>query len=215
MFKFEDIKQVHLEITNNCQASCPMCNRNIDGGLPNPHIKINEWSLQDFKEIMTTELLNQIHSYYYCGTFGDPILNNNLIDMCDYSTKVAPHVNVAIHTNGGARSKSWWTKLAHALPKEHRVVFALDGLEDTHHLYRVGTKFEDVIENARAFILAGGIAEWVFIKFKHNEHQVDKARLIAAVQVGRTVVQGRQRVLQKLPTVEDVVEGQSAAAVPD
>jgi hypothetical protein len=46
-------------------------------------------------------------------------------------------------------------------------------------LYRVGTKFETIIENAKAFISAGGVAEWVFIKFKHNEHQVKKAKLMS------------------------------------
>ena len=179
MFKFNELKQIHLEITNNCQASCPMCNRNINGGLDNPLIKIRNWSLEEFKTVMSEQVLGQIESYYFCGNFGDPILNNNLIEMCEYTTKVAPNVQVAIHTNGGARSRAWWTRLAHAMPKNHRVVFALDGLEDTHHLYRVGTNFEDVLENARAFILAGGTAEWVFIKFKHNEHQVDQARELA------------------------------------
>lgn len=180
MFKFNQIRQVHLEISNNCQASCPMCSRNINGGVDNPLIKINDWSLEDFKTIMNPAFLSQLHSYYFCGTFGDPMLNNNLIDMCAYSKEVAPTVHVAIHTNGGARSEDWWKKLAHALPADHRVVFALDGLADTHHLYRVGTKFEKVIENAQAFIQAGGIAEWVFIKFKHNEHQVEQARSLAS-----------------------------------
>jgi MoaA/NifB/PqqE/SkfB family radical SAM enzyme len=179
VFKFSELYQIHLEITNNCQASCPMCNRNIDGGQDNPLIKIRNWSLEEFKNVMTPEVLNQLDSYYFCGNFGDPMLNNNLIDMCQYSKDVAPNTSVVIHTNGGARSSAWWTKLALSLPKRHRVVFALDGLSDTHHLYRVGTNFEDVIDNAKTFILAGGIAEWVFIKFKHNEHQVEQARVMA------------------------------------
>jgi MoaA/NifB/PqqE/SkfB family radical SAM enzyme len=179
MFKFNELKQIHLEITNNCQASCPMCNRNINGGLDNPLIKIRNWSLDEFKTVMNEEVLAQINSYYFCGNFGDPILNNSLIEMCEYTTKTAPDVSIAIHTNGGARSKAWWTRLAHAMPENHRVVFALDGLADTHHLYRVGTDFDTVVENARAFILAGGTAEWVFIKFKHNEHQVEQARELA------------------------------------
>jgi MoaA/NifB/PqqE/SkfB family radical SAM enzyme len=128
---------------------------------------------------MTPEVLNQLDSYYFCGNFGDPMLNNDLIEMCQYSTEVAPETPIAIHTNGGARSKEWWEQLARALPNNHRVVFALDGLEDTHHLYRVGTQFDKVIDNAYAFIQAGGIAEWVFIKFKHNEHQVEEARRTA------------------------------------
>jgi len=179
MFKFTELKSIHLEISNNCQASCPMCNRNINGGLDNPLIKIRNWSLDEFKQIMTPEVLNQLDSYYFCGNFGDPMLNNDLIEMCQYSTEVAPNTMVAIHTNGGARNTEWWAHLAHALPKQHRVVFALDGLADTHHLYRVGTKFDDIIGNAKAFISAGGIAEWVFIKFKHNEHQVEAAKKMA------------------------------------
>ena len=179
MFKFNELKQIHLEITNNCQASCPMCNRNINGGQDNPLIKIRNWSIDEFKNVMTPTVLNQLSSYYFCGNFGDPMLNNDLINMCQYSKDVAPGTIVTIHTNGGARNKDWWTQLAVSLPKQHRVVFALDGLADTHHLYRVGTRFEDIIDNAKAFILAGGIAEWVFIKFKHNEHQVKQAQLMA------------------------------------
>jgi len=176
MFKFNELNQIHLEITNNCQASCPMCNRNINGGLDNPLIKIRNWTFEDFKTIMSEQVLSQIESYYFCGNFGDPILNNDLIKMCAWSKVTAPTVRVAVHTNGGARNADWWRTLAQALPSDHRVVFALDGLEDTHHLYRVGTKYETVIENAQAFIDAGGKAEWVFIKFKHNEHQVEEAR---------------------------------------
>jgi MoaA/NifB/PqqE/SkfB family radical SAM enzyme len=179
VFKFNELKQIHLEITNNCQASCPMCNRNINGGQDNPLIKIRNWSIDEFKNVMTPIVLNQLSSYYFCGNFGDPMLNNDLLNMCQYSKDVAPGTIVTIHTNGGARNKDWWTQLAVSLPKQHRVVFALDGLADTHHLYRVGTRFEDIIDNAKAFILAGGIAEWVFIKFKHNEHQVKQAQLMA------------------------------------
>jgi MoaA/NifB/PqqE/SkfB family radical SAM enzyme len=215
MFKFEQIRQIHLEITNNCQASCPMCNRNIDGGLPNPLINHHEWSLEDFQTIMTPEILNQIYGYYYCGTFGDPILNNDLIDMCSYATRLAPHLNVAIHTNGGARNSGWWKDLAASLPKNHRIVFALDGLEDTHHLYRVGTLFETVIKNAQAFISAGGIAEWVFIKFKHNQHQVEEARQLSKdlgfsyftlKNSSRFIIEPRQRVVDREGRLTHYVE---------
>lgn len=179
MFKFNELRQIHLEITNNCQASCPMCNRNINGGLENPLIKIRNWTFEDFKLVMTQELLNQINSYYFCSNFGDPMMNNDLIKMCNWSKTVAPDVSITIHTNGGARNNDWWVSLAQSLPMNHKVVFALDGLKDTHSLYRIGTDFDKVIDNARAFIQAGGTAEWVFIKFKHNEHQVEQVRQLA------------------------------------
>jgi MoaA/NifB/PqqE/SkfB family radical SAM enzyme len=179
MFKFSQLKQIHLEITNNCQASCPMCSRNIHGGLENPLLKINSWTLEEFMTIMSAEVLNQIDSYYFCGNFGDPLLNNDLISMIQYSKKVAPDTGVRIHTNGSLRNKQWWIDLAESMPTLHRVIFAIDGLQDTHELYRIGTSFDKIIENACAFINAGGIADWVFIRFKHNEHQVDEARVLA------------------------------------
>jgi MoaA/NifB/PqqE/SkfB family radical SAM enzyme len=180
MIKFDQLKSLHLEITNNCQASCPMCNRNINGGRENPLIKIRNWSLDNFTNILSKEVLEQIEHFYFCGNFGDPILNNDLISMCRYSSLVAPNVRIGVHTNGGARSAEWWADLTNVLPERHLVTFAIDGLEDTHSLYRVGTKFKKVTENARSFIRAGGLAEWVFIKFKHNEHQVEQARELAS-----------------------------------
>lgn len=86
---------------------------------------------------------------------------------------------VLISTNGSAQTTKWWESLAAALPEKHTVIFALDGLADTHSLYRVGTNYGTIIKNAKAFIAAGGIAEWMFIRFKHNEHQVSEARAIA------------------------------------
>ena len=176
MFKFSELHAVHLEITNNCQAKCPMCSRNYRGGLENPYIKVNEWSLEDFSTIFNQEVLDQLKSIFFCGNFGDPIINNDLAEMCGYATNGNPNLQIRIHTNGGARSKEWWRSLPAKLPRNHFVIFGIDGLEDTHHIYRVGTKYQQVIDNAKAFIDAGGIAEWVFIKFKHNEHQVEEAR---------------------------------------
>jgi len=176
MFKFNELKQLHLEISNNCQASCPMCTRNIHGGVENPLIKIESWTLDRYKNIINKEVLDQISSIYFCGNYGDPLLNSQLLEMIEYTSSTSPNIELRIHTNGSLRSKSWWAKLAMVLPKNHKVIFAIDGLEDTQAIYRVGTDYEKIIENARAFILAGGIAEWAFIRFKHNEHQVELAK---------------------------------------
>jgi len=175
MFKFNELKTVHLEISTRCQASCPMCPRNWHGGLENPNLQIADWSYEDFVKIFDQKTLDQIITIYFCGNFGDPIMNDHLINMCQYVKDRAPQMDIRIHTNGGARSKRWWQALYQALPEKHVVIFALDGLEDTHSLYRIGTKYENVVRNAEYFINEGGKAEWVFIKFKHNEHQVEEA----------------------------------------
>ena len=179
MFKFDELKEIHLEITSRCQASCPMCARNRQGGLDNPLLKDANWTLGEFKHIMSPEVLNQIEGFFFCGNFGDPILNHDLVEMCKYASGVNPSLNMRVHTNGSARPVKWWKDLVAALPQTHNIVFALDGLADTHHLYRIGTSFDTVIRNATAVIEAGGTAEWCFIRFKHNEHQLDEAREMA------------------------------------
>lgn len=176
MFPFSELKSIHLEITTRCQASCPMCNRNYRGGMSNPNLVLADWSVADFQKVLPSKVLEQLEGLYFCGNLGDPIVNNDLIQMCDIAATANPNIILRIHTNGGARNHEWWQNLAEVMPKHHVVIFGIDGLEDTHHLYRIGTTYENVIKNAKAFIAAGGTAEWVFIKFKHNEHQVDEAR---------------------------------------
>jgi MoaA/NifB/PqqE/SkfB family radical SAM enzyme len=215
MFKFKDLKEVHLEITNNCQASCPMCARNRNGGLENPLIKLTDWTLDEYKIVMHEQLLKQLTGFFFCGNFGDPILNKDLLEMCRYSTQINPNLNIRIHTNGSAKSVGWWKELAAALPKTHTVVFALDGLDDTHNLYRIGTSFDNIIKNAKAFINSGGIAEWCFIKFKHNEHQVNKAGIMAKElgfnkfvikESSRFLLEPKVDVLDKNGTITHIIE---------
>lgn len=178
MFKFNEIQKIQIEITNRCQASCPMCLRNIHGGIENPLLQLNDWSIGNFKAILNSKILAQIKQVDFCGDFGDPILNNDLIEMCRY-LKNNSTVGVVIHTNGSARNSKWWEELAQALPTNHKVEFALDGMSTTHGLHRIGTDFNAIIKNAVSFMLAGGQAHWMFIKFKHNQHEVEDARKYA------------------------------------
>lgn len=176
MFHYKDIRQVHLELTSNCQASCPMCERNINGGQLNPNLLITEIDLKLFKQIFHCKFLKQLNQISLCGNFGDPILSSDLLDICAYINSVNPNIHLDIYTNASARSTIWWNDLADVVPKNHSVIFAIDGLEDTHHIYRIKTDYNKIIENATAFIHAGGTAVWSFISFKHNEHQIELAK---------------------------------------
>lgn len=176
MFKYDDIRSVHIELSSNCQAKCPMCMRNRRGGVENPNLKINDITFENFKKVISQDFIKQLNKILACGNYGDPILNNDLISIVEYIAYENPKINLMIHTNGSARSKSWWKSLANKMPKNHLVYFALDGLEDTQHIYRIGTSYNKIIENAKSFIDSGGNAAWVFIRFKHNQHQVEEAR---------------------------------------
>jgi len=203
VFKFDQLDKIQIEITNRCQASCPMCPRNIHGGITNPLLELNDWTYDNFVKIFTAEVLSQLRLINFCGDFGDPILNGDLIAMCYYLKTSSPNIQVQIHTNGGARNASWWTALANNLPMHHSIIFALDGLKDTHSTYRIGTEFDKVLYNASAFIQAGGNAEWCFIRFKHNAHQVKQAQeLSAELGFKNFVVKNSKRFSRPFPVVD-------------
>lgn len=181
MYKYEDLKTVHLEITEACNASCPMCARNINGGEDNPHLKDDELSLEDCKRIFKPEFIAQLDRMYMCGNFGDPVAAKDTLEVFEYFREHNTKMNLTMYTNGSAKKPEWWTKLAQVLGKNSYVVFSIDGLEDTNHLYRQNTVWSKIIENAQAFIDAGGRARWDYIVFAHNEHQVETAEQLSRV----------------------------------
>lgn len=156
-----------------------MCARNYHGGIDNPLLTVSDIDLELFKKIIPKELIKQVDGVALCGNFGDPLLNNDLIPIVEYMSTINPTIRIDIHTNGSLRNKAWWEKLASVLTPNSLVHFALDGLADTHSLYRIGTDWNKIIENANAFIAAGGKARWVYITFKHNEHQLEEARQLS------------------------------------
>jgi MoaA/NifB/PqqE/SkfB family radical SAM enzyme len=84
-----------------------------------------------------------------------------------------------MNTNAGAKDEAWWRELAKVFGRMGAVIFSVDGLSDTNHLYRQNVVWANVERNMRAFIDAGGRARWDFIIFGHNEHQVDEAEALA------------------------------------
>ena len=121
-----------------------------------------------------------------CGNFGDAFMAKDIFEITEYLwTEVIDltyksDMSFNIHTNGGMRNKEWWYEYGKMVKRVSNgrdlVTFSIDGLEDTHHLYRVNTRYDRVIENARAYIAGGGNAEWSFIRFGHNQHQEEEAK---------------------------------------
>ena len=179
MYKADEITTVHLEVTEKCNASCPQCARNINGGEVNPQLHDAELSLDDVKTILKPEFIKQLKRLYMCGNYGDPISARDTLEIFEYIRSHNAKMQLSFHTNASAKTPEWWSKLPLAMGKNHYVVFSVDGLEDTNHLYRQGTVWKKIMENAQAFIAAGGRARWDYIVFGHNEHQVEEARALA------------------------------------
>jgi MoaA/NifB/PqqE/SkfB family radical SAM enzyme len=176
MYRYEDIKEIHLEVTSKCQARCPMCPRRISGGMLNPFITLNEITLEQFQLWFPINFVKQLRKLFMCGNLGDPIIAEDTLEIFKYLRNNNADMKLIMHTNGSARSTKWWHDLA-TLNVE--VTFGIDGLEDTHHLYRISTDWHKIIENATAFINNGGSADWHMLVFKHNEHQVEACKQLS------------------------------------
>lgn len=172
MCQFDELESLHLEITSRCNASCPMCPRNLSGGPKNPNLPDAEISLEDAKKIFTAEFIGRLKQMYLCGNYGDAMVAQDTLEILRYFRQCNPSINLGIHTNASGRSNEWWRQLASVV---NYCQFGIDGLEDTNHIYRRHTVWKSVMASAKAFIEAGGIAEWQFIVFRHNEHQIQDA----------------------------------------
>lgn len=182
MFSFDQVHSIHFELSSRCNARCPMCARTVHGGKANPNLYLADLSLEDVQKILPPRDLAQIKSFLLCGSYGDPMMAPDIFEITSYLLyEGSDQKKIWIDSNGAIRNSQWWYNYGKLLARSRGAVsFGVDGLEDTHSIYRRGVEFKKVMENAKAFIAGGGRARWNFIVFRHNEHQVEKARKLAS-----------------------------------
>jgi MoaA/NifB/PqqE/SkfB family radical SAM enzyme len=174
MYIPDQIKHIHLEPTQRCQAQCPMCDR-----TNNPHVGKAELSLDNFMQIVDIDFARQLNSLLMCGNHGDPIVSDDTLSIFRYLRINNPKMYLHMTTNAGARDDEWWKELVSILGTRGKVTFSVDGLEDTNHLYRVNVNWKRLEHSMDVFTQAGGRGIWVYLIFEHNEHQVEEAERMA------------------------------------
>jgi hypothetical protein len=184
MFSYRNVRALHLEITDKCNAACPMCPRNESGASVNPRLCNTELTLASAQKLFPASFVEQLEQVYLCGNFGDPIAGRDTLEILKYFRAVNPRICLGMHTNGSARAPAWWAELGALLSGAGDYCkFGIDGLADTNHLYRQQTNWDRIMASTRAFIQAGGRAHWEYLVFRHNEHQVETARALS-VEMG-------------------------------
>jgi len=172
MIEYKDIRSVHLEISTRCNAACPECPRNFRGVDIIDTYPVTDMSLEQAKTIFTPSFLQQLDNILINGNYGDFITARDGLAIVEYFKETNPKLRIEISTNASGRP-NWWTRLGEL---GVTVDFRIDGLEDTHHLYRQYTDFNLIIDNAKKFMAAGGHAVWTWIPFEHNRYQQERAK---------------------------------------
>lgn len=170
-------KRLHLEPTTRCNARCPQCPRTLSASLiTDPRLNMVDWDPEELKFVLQDDFFKNLTHVLINGNYGDIVMHPYPKELVEVFLD-KNMVEIAINTNGGALNTKFWSWLG--THKNIHVEFGIDGLKDTHHLYRRNTVFEVVMKNAKAFIDAGGGATWSMTTFKHNEHQIEECSDLA------------------------------------
>lgn len=199
-----EIYQIEIDVTNKCNASCPQCVRNYYGSYTWPSLPIVDIDIELLINGVSLSTWKNLKHVRLCGTYGDPCMHSKLQDIVKAIKKLTD-ASITINTNGGIRSKKWWADTAKILDStKDTVVFGLDGLADTNHLYRKGVNFHKAIANIKAFNKSGGRSIWQFLVFKHNQHQVQEAKELAfSIGCADFAVKKTSRFLDKTHNLTD------------
>lgn len=190
MYEVENVKRLHIELSSRCNASCPACSRNYSGGPVADDLELTELSLDDIKRMVPVEIAKNLIGINFCGNVGDPGMAPDLLPILEYFRAHSPKIVQQLRTNGGMRNEKFWTSLGNFFvtqppPRDNHlfskagVVFSVDGLEDTNHIYRRGVIWEKLYRNMKAYSATGAFAVWEWLLFEHNKHQVEEARALA------------------------------------
>lgn len=171
-------KILHIEPTDVCPLACPLCSRETDANF-NKSIK-NHLTVDRVMENLSVDTIRSLDKMFMCGVYGDPAAGKHTMEIYNHFRYLNPTITLGMNTSGSLQSKQWF----HTLGKMFNllydyVVFSIDGLEDTNHIYRKNSNWNKIIENAQAFIDAGGSAHWDMLVYKHNQHQVDQCEQLA------------------------------------
>jgi MoaA/NifB/PqqE/SkfB family radical SAM enzyme len=167
-------KGISVDATDTCPLQCPYCPRQKESFKQ----KIKQSQMMPVDDyIKIIKFCNK--SIRVCGQSSDPIYHPEFLKLIQLS-KQNPTKTFSFHTNGTRKKLSWWKEVFKNTGFNTRFVFGLDGTDqEISNIYRVNTRYDEVMEVMKLGASMGVDIVWQFIVFKHNEHQVEEAIKIA------------------------------------
>ena len=167
--------RLELEISSLCNALCSGCQRTM---LDNRGAYYHKGNITIAELCDWFDGVNLKNARIkLCGVLGDPIINPDCIDICSYLILEKKVKSIEISTNGGTRSKKFWTELATLSKLSNKKLFvhwSIDGV--TKNDYRENVSIDKVWENFHTYYDAGGKAIWQYIHFDYNADEIPLAK---------------------------------------
>jgi MoaA/NifB/PqqE/SkfB family radical SAM enzyme len=97
-----DIKVLHLEPTDVCQAACSLCARETDPSFnKNQHHHLN---MHKLLQAFDANQIKQLDKMFMCGNYGDPAAGKHTLDIYQTFRKINPNIVLGMNTNGGLQN---------------------------------------------------------------------------------------------------------------
>lgn len=176
------VTHLDIGITDNCNAGCPQCPRtDKETFRKKDTLELGELSYQDIQKIIPPEQMASIKNISLCGSYGDPLVAKDILEIIEYFFTYNPKVFLSIATNGSMRNQSWWYKLGKILKnRDVLVTFGIDGVtQEQHEKYRKHTKLDKIFTHHDILKLYNVKTRWQYIIFDYNEKDVEIAKRMA------------------------------------
>jgi radical SAM protein with 4Fe4S-binding SPASM domain len=169
--------RISIETGNICNLKCPLCpTGRMDKGASRGFMKFENYR-NIIDELKNDLILVRLYNW------GEPLLNKDIIPMIRYAHDRG--MDVTISTNLNILDQ----ETAHGLLQAglSKIFVSCDGTtEETFNKYHIGGDFNRVMENIRLLLdekkrlpFCNTRIIWLFHVFRHNEHEVGKAKRTA------------------------------------
>lgn len=167
-----------IDPSNICTLKCVCCPTGQERNARPPAIL----SFAKFKEIIDV-LGPYLYFIDFCN-WGEPLLNKEIFRIISYAGTFGVPMKIDSSLNVALTEKDAEELVRSGLT---RLNMSVDGAsQGTYEIYRRGGDFSRVVENMKLLVRTKrqwGAAQphlhWQFLVFKHNEHEIEKARTMA------------------------------------
>lgn len=189
-----------LDPTNFCQLRCPFCPTGAERKVRAKAIL----RFEDYKKLIDELGPTLLHIDFM--NWGEPLLHREIFEMVAYAKKFG--IDTHISTNLNEFNEAMAEKMV--LSGLDAVTLSIDGLtQETYAKYRVRGDYDKVIGNLKTLVRKKKelgrrhpYVIWQFLVFKHNEHEVERARAFGK-ELGCDVVGVTPAFLPFRPGIKD------------
>lgn len=163
--------RVFMDISTYCNAGCPQCHRTNPHGLEKTDwLPLIQWSVEQFKTAFPVKELLYVKNFHFCGTWGDPMMNKDILKIFNYIAENSPQISISVDTNGSIRSEDFWWNLGVVMKEKLRVCFDIDGIDQKmHEKYRRFTNLDTILNNMNILSQTSAEVTSQTVLFKHNQ----------------------------------------------